>query len=142
MATKGKKTKLEYETTSGTTTTWTKIGTGVLSIKPPESVIEDIDTSNMDSAEDSAGNQVKTYDPGWAEPGEADVTVQFVKSELSSAYALQGVPKTFKITFSENSTLGFSGYLKSIGPEVDREKLVTVSLKFKVSGPATFTPAT
>lgn len=138
--TKGKKTKLEYEEVSGTTATWVKIGSGVVSIKPPESVAEDIDTSNMDSPEDAAGNSVKEYEAGWVEPGEAEVVCQFNKTELADAYELQGVTKDFRITFSDGSKQEFSGYLKSVGPEVDREKLVTHSLKFKVSGPVTFTP--
>lgn len=137
MATKGSRTKFQ-SAHPGESPEYANLFTRVVSVKPPDEPLDDIDVSHEESPEDEAGNQVKEYEAGWAEPGEADITVQWIASEIAAARAIKGVSQLFQIVFADHSALRFAGYIKSIGPAVDREKLTTADIKVKASGPATF----
>lgn len=115
--------------------TWTEIAQ-VVEISPPEVEADDIETSNMQSPE-----QFKTFDPGWADGGEVEITVQYEKQATTTIYGLFRVKKGFKMTFEDGAIWSFDGYLKKLGGEVDREGLITQTLTFKISGKPAFATA-
>ena len=85
--------------------------------------------------------QFKQFDPGWADAGEVSLTVQYEKTAATSIYGIFRQPKLFKMTFEDLSTWEFSGYLKKIGGEIDREGVITQELTVKISGKPTFAAA-
>lgn len=116
-------------------TTWTEVAQ-IVDIGPPEIEADDIEVSNMTSPE-----QFKQFDPGWADAGEVEMTIQYTKEAATSLYALFRIPKGFKMTFEDGSSWGFSGYVKKLGGEIDREGVITNTIGVKISGKPAFTAA-
>jgi hypothetical protein len=137
MATKGHSTKLEYgdEDTYEDSETFTALAKvtelGGISIEG-----EDIDVSHMESVE-----QFAEFDPGWADAGEVEATLQFEKTQNETVYGLFRQPKGFRMVFSEGSKWGFSGYIKGFSNEVERKGIVTAKVTIKISGKPVFVKA-
>ena len=137
--TPGYETRLAYgnmPTASGSNT-WTEFAS-VQEITPPSLEADDIETSHM-----TTPKQIKTFMAGWADPGEAELTLEFEKSEVTKVYDLFRVKRGYRIEFNDaptpsGSKLRFDGYIKSIGAEADREGLTTVNVTVKVSGEVSF----
>jgi len=75
-----------------TTSPTTPIG-NVLSVSLPNKTVNDIDVSDMDSA-----NDIMEFVPGMIDPGEVTVELNYSKANYSQVQALEGVSKYFKIT--------------------------------------------
>ena len=141
MAVKGSQTELFYGngTTVANTSIWTPVAT-ILDIKPPKVEADDIETSHMQTP-----NQVKTFDPGWADAGELECQIQFEKVQNATLYSLFRVPRAWRMRFSDLPSPSGSkwefenSYIKSFANEVDREQLVTADIVIKISGPPVFT---
>jgi len=135
--TKGHSTVIEYgnQATYTGSTSWTKLA-GVVSVTPPSPEADDIDVSNMDSEE-----QFKEFEPGWADGGEVEMSIQFDADQASTVYGMFRQKAGYRVTFSNGAKWGVSGYIKSYGDEVEREGIVTTSIKIKVSGKPTFAKA-
>lgn len=132
--TQGYETIFSYAATAGATS-WTDFA-GIDDIKPPKIEAEDIDISNMTSAD-----QFKEFVAGWANGGEAEVKIQFEKAQNATIYGLFRTTQGYRITFSDGSTWVFTGYIKSFANEVEREKIVTATVMVKISGKPVFTAA-
>jgi hypothetical protein len=139
MATKGFKTTFGYgaagedgQPGSGPFTNLAK----VLDINGVSVEAEDIETSNMDSVE-----AWKTFTAGWGSVGDVELKLQFDKDSAGDIYGLFRLDKTFQVKFVDGSTWVLAGFMKKFGNEVEREKLVTVSVTVKCSGKPVFTPA-
>lgn len=131
--TKGRNTKLGYcDTVDGTYTLLGKVNR----VTPPRTSVEIIDCTHMDSADD-----FKEKEPGWRDAGDIDVEVQFDKTETAAVYALEGVTKFWKITFSDGSAWVAKGFISDFGNETDIKDKVLLWFKVTVSGKPTFTPA-
>lgn len=144
MSTPGYKTKISVGNTAdyATASTWTPFAS-VTEITPPTLEADDIENSHM-----LTPNQIKTFLPGWADPGEIEMILEFDKDEAANVYDLFRIPKAYRVEFNDPATpsgagsrLQANGYIKSIGPEVDREGLATVNVAIKVSGEVDFVPA-
>lgn len=132
--TKGMKTKFSYGD-AGQSTTFTDLA-NVVDVTPPTSEVDDIETTNMDSPDGH-----KEYEPGLIEGGESEVVLQYVKADHAAVVALLGVPKAFKIEFSDGAKLIWQGYVKSLGLEIEREGIITTPITVKVSGKPAYTGA-
>jgi hypothetical protein len=131
MATKGHSTTLGY---SGIPpTTYTPVAK-ITDIKPPAPESEDINVSHMESPE-----QWEEVTAGWADAGEVETTIQYEKAANATIYGLLRQDKTYKITFSDNSTWVFQGFLKKFANEVERKGIVTANISIRISGKPTFT---
>lgn len=140
MATKGYKTIIGYgdpgedgQPGDGPFTDFAK----VTDINGVSVEADDIETSNMDSVE-----AWKTFTAGWADAGSVDLKLQFDKTKAAEVYALFRQDKTFRVLFVDGSQWVLAGFVKKFGNEVEREKLVTVSITIKASGKPEFTAAT
>lgn len=135
--TPGHSTKFEFgnQATFAASTTWTDVAQ-IVDISPPEIEADDVETSHMQSP-----NQFKTFDPGWADAGEVELTVEYEKAAGTTLYGLFRTKKGFKMTFEDGSSWGIDGYIKKLGGEVDREGLVTQTITVKISGKPVFTAA-
>lgn len=137
----GYQTRIAYgdmPTPSGSTT-WTEFA-AVTEITPPSLEADDIESSHMTTPQ-----QIKTFIAGWADPGEAEMTLEFNKTQAATIYSLFRVTRAYSVEFNDaptpsGSKLRFSGYIKSIGPEADREGLTTVNVTIKASGSVEFIP--
>src|SRR4051794_29995760 len=97
MSVKGAGTTLEYgnaATTAGSTV-WTPVAL-IEDITPPKIEADDIETSHM-----LTPNQVKTFDPGWADAGELECKIQFEKVANATLYSLFRVPKAWRMRFAD-----------------------------------------
>jgi len=139
MATKGHSTKLEFgdAATVAGSTTWTPVAK-ITEITPPNAIeAEDIDTSHMESPD-----QFNEYEPGWAEGGEVELTIQYDKEQNEDVYALFRVPKAYRITFVDGSKWHLNNsYVKAFGNEVERKGIVTAKITIKISGKPEFVKA-
>lgn len=142
MATKGVKTKLGIGNgaTAEDSTSYSDLAK-IVDIKPPKPDADSIDISNMDSPGAEEGKPWKEFTAGWADAGEVECTIQFAKAQAATVYALFRQDKGFRITFADGSTWTFSGFVKSYGDEVDREKIVQTTITIKVSGEPEFAAA-
>lgn len=91
-------------------------------------------TTNMQSP---AG--VDTYIAGTQEPGSYDIKTQYLPAETSHV-ALRAVldgkaASSFLITYPGGSQVAFSGIVESYSYSVPLDKVATVDIKVKVSGP-------
>lgn len=137
MATKGHSTKLEFgnQANYADSTTWTEFAE-ITEITPPNVEADDIETSHMQSPE-----QFKEFDPGWADGGEVELTINFDKDQNETVYGLFRQKKGFKMTFVDGSAWKFNGYIKAFGNEVDREGIITAPITLKISGKPVFEKA-
>lgn len=135
--TPGHSTKFYYGTlpTQNASTSWFEIGQ-ITEISPPELEADDVEVSNMQSPE-----QFKQFDPGWADAGEVELTVQYTKAQATTLYGIFRQPKLFKIQFEDGSVWEYQGYVKKLGGEIDREGVITQTVTTKISGKPTFTAA-
>src|SRR5580704_10135702 len=95
--TQGYQTVISYgnmPTASGSTA-WVDFA-GIDDIKPPKVESEDIDVSHMQSPD-----QFKQFVAGWANGGEAEVKIQFEKTQNATVYGLFRANKGFRITFAD-----------------------------------------
>jgi hypothetical protein len=132
--TKGHSTVIEYgdQPTFADSITWTAFA-NVTGVTPPTPEADDIDVSHMGSE-----GQFKEFTAGWADGGEVEVTLQYNKDQATTIYGLFRQNKGFRITFSDESYWGLTGYIKSFGDEIDREGIITTTVTIKVSGKPTF----
>lgn len=130
MAIKGHSTLLKYGDSAGTYPN--KLGK-VTEVTPPTVEAEDIDVSHMESPE-----QYDEFEPGWANGGDTQATLQMSSDDVTTALSLFRVPKFWQVLFSNGSSWRFPGYLKSIGTPVDRKGIVTIAVTVKVTGKPTF----
>ena len=142
MSVPGYQTRIAYgnaPTASGSTS-WTEFA-AVTEITPPSLEADDIETSHM-----TTPKQIKTFMAGWADPGEAELTLEFEKAQAATIYDLFRVQRGYRIEFNDaptpsGSKLRFDGFVKAVGPESDREGLSTINVTIKVSGEVTFIPS-
>ena len=136
MAIKGTETAFAYGSgaTHTDSTTWTDFA-AITEITPPTAKADDIDISHMQSGD------FKEFDPGLAEGGEVELTIQYEAEENEAVYGLFRVKKGFKLTFSDGSSWKLTGYISEFGNEVDREGIITAKIKVKVSGKPDFVKA-
>lgn len=130
-ATKGHSTTLGYSAIPPTTYT---LVAKVIDIKPPAPDGEEIDVSTMESLEQWAETTA-----GWIDAGEIEATIQYEKAQQATLVGLLRQDKTWKLTFSDNSTWICQGFLKSTGSEVERKGIVTTTVTIRLSGKPTFT---
>jgi hypothetical protein len=126
--------------TASGSTVWNEFA-AVDSITPPSLEADDIETSHM-----TTPGQVKTFMAGWADPGEIEMTLAFEKAQAATLYSIFRKQLGYRVEFNDapspsGSKLFADGYIKSIGPEVDRENLTTVNVTIKASGSVLFVPS-
>lgn len=134
--TPGHSATVEYgnDVLSGTPT-YTQIAK-LVDVDAPELEADDIDSSHMETTD-----QVRTFEPGWADAGEAVMTFRFEKALNATVYGLFRTLSAWRITFQDGSKWEFDGYLKRFGNPVEREGLVTMAVTVKVSGKPNYTAA-
>jgi hypothetical protein len=125
----------------GTSSTWTPIA-ALQDLEPSTEECDDIDTTNMQSA-----NKVRTFQAGLVNPGEVKLVAFYSPSAYAAAKALRGVQKDARITFNDQITtapskLVMQGYVKGIGPKTPLNGVDTFEITYKVSGDPVFTAAT
>jgi hypothetical protein len=113
------------------TTGWTLVGE-VTDVTTPEPEADGIETTHHDVTD-----KHRLYQGGLIDGGEAEVTTHYDKTVYATLAALIGTDKAFRIAFSDGSAVGFNGFLKSHGTEIDMEGLTLMKFKVKVSGAIT-----
>lgn len=117
-------------------TNWTKVAECTDFTAPEE------DTNDIDNSHSENTSKVKTYQAGWVEPGESDVTCHYDPTIRAALVAIRGASKRFRILFSDGSGVGWDGYVKGVGSPIDVDNLVLMTIKTKVSGDKTIIAAT
>lgn len=117
------------------TETWTKLA-AVVELTPPVADAESVDVSHMESEE-----QYEEKDPGWASVSDVEATIQHEKAKNETVLGLFRQVKGWKVVFSDGSHWGFTGFLASVGNEVERKGIVTIKVKITISGKPTFVKA-
>jgi hypothetical protein len=142
MSVKGHSVIIEHgnQSTHEASTVWTAVAE-LVDITPPNVEADDIETSHMLTPE-----QFKTFDPGWADGGEVEFTVQYEKAKNATLYGLFRQPKGYRVLFADapgpsGSRWKFNGHVKGFSNEVDREGLITADITIKISGKPVFEPA-
>jgi hypothetical protein len=136
MPTKGHSTVVQYNaaTTYAGSSSWTTLGTRINDVEPGMNEAEDIDISHMFSAD-----QREEFTAGWSNSGEAKLTLQYVNTEFQNIHnTLYRQDKGWRIVFYDGSGVGWSGYIKSFGPKVERKRIVTQEITIKISGATTY----
>lgn len=91
-------------------------------------------TTNMQSA-----NGVDTYIAGTIEPGTFDIKGQFLRGDTSHLAILAirdgRLPVNFQILYPGGGFDSFSGIVESYTPTIPLDKVATVDIKIKVTGP-------
>ncbi len=91
-------------------------------------------TTNMQSA-----NGVDTYISGTTEPGTVDVKGQFLRGDASHlsllAIKAAGLAVNFVANYPSGGFDSFSGIVESYTPSIPLDKVATVDIKIKITGP-------
>lgn len=147
MATKGTKVRLEFGNGAdvASSTTWTPIAK-IVDISPPQITADDIDVSNMDSPGADEGKPFRQFDPGWADAGEVELTIQFEKNQQETLFNLHRTPKGWRMMFPDaphpsGSRWMLDGYIRDFGNTVDREGIIQTTIVMKISGEPEFIKA-
>jgi predicted secreted protein len=122
----------------------------ILDITGPGFEVDDIDTSNMDSA-----NRAREFIAGMIDGGEVTFDVVYAKAQMTILKGLVGGNTTttnndsFELELSDRtatngtgSVFAFAGYVSGLEPQAPFEDKVTASVTVKVSGEVTFTAST
>ena len=119
---------------AGTSTSYTTIA-DVKSITMPSMEVNDVDVTNLDSA-----NYTMEFKPGLINPGELTFTVSYDESQSNTLYGLLRAEKKFRVTATDSATYAVNGYIKQFGfPQVESESELTNELTIKVNGAPTVT---
>jgi len=128
-------TKIEYSDDDGTT--WTPVGCirDAIEVGPVE--VEDIDITCH-----STTDNFRKYAPGLVEPGEVTFDVLRAPGDTDdeALYSIFGQELLWKITYTNNTTEEFSGYVKSKGSNIpmgDGPMLTNITIK--INGKITMT---
>lgn len=118
---------------SGTSTT--AIG-GITSIKGPGMSGDDIDVSDMDSA-----NGFKEFIPGLVDAGEVSLDLNWDKDDTTTLHGLWRATSTYRIQFGNATTSKweFTGYLKGLENEAPHDDKISATATFKISGKPAYT---
>ena len=119
----------------------------VVKIAWPKYTVGKVDTSNFGSVSGTPLIAVKTYIPGWQDPGEWDFEVQYNYSQIAALKALRGVPQFWEITIPDGTVTGttiqFAGFMTEMDGEIPMDnKLITNKFKVQMSGSETITAGT
>ena len=129
MATKGYFAKFFYA--AGVTEV-----ANVISIAPPSIEVDDIDVSTMHST-----GQWRESISGFKAGGDVAITAQYAKAVTDALLDLVGTEQGFVVEFADDSEWEFTGYIKSLGDEVELEGIVTNVITMMITGVPTFTPS-
>lgn len=88
-----------------------------------------------------SANNLHEFIAGWGNGNEVQVEANYVKAEMTSLTAIQGVLKTWKITLPDTSTWIFGGFVKEVDGEIPNEDKIMTKFTIKVTGKPTFTAA-
>ena len=120
---------------------------GLLSADPPNVARDDIDDSDLETADEA-----RVYQPGWTEGGEVTVTLKFSNAVLTQLTDDRNAGtelfwRAQKALASGETTparRNFKGYVKSVGEEqvtVSGSNIHVITATIKLSGRETFAPA-
>lgn len=126
------------ELTVTTTTAATAIGQ-IRSISGPNSQVNDVDTTTLDSS-----TNYRTFIPGLIDPGVVSIEVVSDPTSLVitrlKQYLEAGSVKTFNIYHNTSAnTAQFTAYVQGIGQEIPLDDLITNTYTFKLTGDAGWT---
>lgn len=86
-------------------------------------------------------NGVDTYLAGTTEPGTCDVKAQFLRGDASHLGLLTiknaGLAVNFQVTYPGGGFDSFSGIVESYTPSIPLDKVASVDIKIKITGPIT-----
>jgi hypothetical protein len=126
MGVKGHGTTIGYgATVAGPHTAIAKVE----KVTPGAVSVDDIESTNMDSAD-----EYKEYLAGRKDAGDGTISVQYEKVQSTAINALIAETKNWKITFKDGSTWTCDGYIKGLGTPVEENGLVRTELTIKFSG--------
>ena len=131
-------TRLYMKQSTGSTSTYTAIG-GLLSLPGPNASADDIDTSTIENST-VANTYWKTFSRGQVDPGEMNVSLAYGTTDTFNkslgTYFRTGESLTFKVTFPSTAVTAesFTGYIKGMGRELEKDSMITRNLTLKVSG--------
>ena len=129
MGIEGFGTQLRYNTGGG----WLAVAQ-VIGVTGPDAEVDDIEVSNNDCVD-----RWVTYLPGMIKAGTVGLKLHYGAEQTEALRALVGVKGlTFQVLFSDGSSWGFTGYLKSLGQEAPHDDAVTQEATFKLDGKPTF----
>lgn len=109
---------------------------GILSVAQSGDKVSTDKTTDMLTA-----SGVDTYISGTKEPGTFDVKAKFLRGDASHLGLLvirdAGAPVNFQINYPGGGFDNFSGIVESYTPTIPLDKVATVDIKIKVTGPVT-----
>lgn len=103
----------------------------------PTEVVDEFETTRIDQS-----TKFKEFAPGMIDSGELQLTLGMKKADFATLKGMVGDMHSWKITYSDDSTDHFDGFIKSLGKEAASGDEVTITVTVRVSGAVTFTPAT
>lgn len=124
---------IQYSTDGGST--YSTALTEVTDIKGPGEKGKSINATHLLSP-----NGYEEFIPGLVDGGEVKLDLTFVKATYNAVRALVRTTPLWKITFSQGSTIVFSGFLTEIDNQIPKEDRIKADVTLKVTGKPTFTP--
>lgn len=120
----------------GALTSPTQLLAGVTSASQSGDKVSTDKTTNMQSP-----SGIDTYIAGTQEPGSYDIKAQYLPADASHvalcAVRDGKIASTFLVTFPGGSQRQFSAIVESYTPNVTLDKVSTVDIKVKITGPVT-----
>lgn len=98
-----------------------------------------IQISAIETTHLASSNAFKEFLPGLGDGGELSFTINYIKAQMTSLYALARTVSAFTLTLSDGSTLTGSGFFTSLGLAAPEDDRITQDVTVKITGKPTFT---
>lgn len=108
----------------------------VTSITPPSASVDVIDVTHTQSPDSQ-----REFVQGLTDPGECSLGLNFVPNSATTAFILawrtSRERRDCRITFPDNTTWTFSGFVSGFEPDAPFDDKMSAALTIKVTGPTT-----
>lgn len=112
----------------------------VTEITPPNQQVADVVATHLRSP-----NRTHEYIPGFIEPGEASLTINWIPGGTTDVLILglkaSGAKRMHRVTWPNGVKWEFTAYVKGFEPATPIDDRMTATVSLKVSGDTTITPA-
>lgn len=106
----------------------------ITSVTPPNEAVDQVDVTNMDSA-----NRTKEFIQGFIDPGDVQFKLNHVPQSTTDqfiiAWRASGLTRSIRITYPNSHTDTFPGFVKGYAPDAFTPgAAITATLTCKVAG--------
>jgi len=130
-------TLLKHSTTSGEPDTL--VGNIKAWNELPSMEVDEFETTRVDQLDGEEHDWFKYFEPDHIDPGQIGVTLGLDEDQLATLYELVRDMRSWLIEFPNGATVGFEGFIKTLGQEAEERGEIVIPVTIRISGKVEFT---